>query len=722
VIGLIDNGFFGGIELCWPLKGQAIEGGFRNLRELLKLMRLSSLIFAMLVISVCANAGAEETLHIALKRHCFRCHGDGKVKGKVNLVRTLAAKPHGLASDPDLIGNMIDALASGEMPPEDEKQPTKAERARWIAQLKAILKEHLAKHPVPTRVPIRRMNRFEYNNAVKDLFKLERDPFALPERTVRDIGGYFKPATGKMPGTVVVGNRAMGKSQFIGTGNTLPGVAAFPRDNRAEHGFNNRGDHLSLSPVLMKSFFELSHSIVNSPEFPIHSRSWKTMFVAPDGLSPKQLRAEGKQRLRMFLRRAFRKDVTDEIVSRYHGHFLRQLDERRTFTESIKAAVSAAMVSPRFLYIYSGSGQNNTTRTPTSFELASRLSFLLWNSIPDPALLDLASQGKLSDPKILGEQADRMMNDRRLKNFCDSFALQWLQLDMMVAAVPDNKRFREYYFGGANGMIYMVGMHMMIEPLLLFETVLIEDRPITELIDPNFTYQSEMLKRWYHRDKGKGRAEVVGIRFKRVPIEDRRWGGVITNAAVMTMTSSPLRTKPITRGAWLVSTIFNDPPDPPPAEVPKINSGDETLEKEGLTLRDKLKQHVTRPDCTACHKKIDPLGFALENYDPMGRWRDTYRTGLPIDSSGKLFNKHAFQDVIGFKDAILAEKDRFARAFAGHLLSYALGRKLDVVDRSSLDRIVANSAKNGYRFRTMIREVVLSSSFTNITPIGAEKR
>lgn len=683
-------------------------------------MRLFSLSMVMVLLAACQNAKAVEPLSAALKQHCFRCHGAGKVSGKVNLVKSLGRKPIGLARDLNLIEKIIEVLTDGEMPPEDEKQPSKAERDRWIAELKRTLKQELAKQPKLARVPIRRMNRFEYNNAVKDLFQLQRDPFALPERIVRDIGGYFKPATGKVPASVIVGNRAMGKSQFIGTGNTLPGVSAFPKDNRAEHGFDNRGDHLSMSPVLMESFFALSQSILNSPEFPRHAKAWKPIFIVPQDMPPKQQRAEGKRRLQVFLRRAFRKDVSEQTVARYHQRFLQRLDDGKNFTESMKAAISAALVSPRFLYVYSGSGPRNAAKSLNDFELASRMSFFLWNSIPDVTLLDLARQGTLSDPKVLSEQADRMLNNPRLKNFCDSFASQWLQLDLMVSAVPNDQRFRDYYFGGATGKIYKVGMHMAIEPLLLFETVLIEDRPITDLIAPDFSYQSGLLGRWYQRSKKKGRAEVVGIRFNRVPITDRRWGGVITNAAVMTMTSSPLRTKPITRGAWLAATIFNDPPAPPPASVPKLEDDDAKLQKEGLTLRDKLKQHVTNPECASCHRKIDPLGFALENYDAVGRWRDTYRTNLPVDSSGTLFKKHEFQDITGFKAAIIAEKGRFARAFAGHLLSFALSRKLDAGDGPSLDRIVANSAKDGDRFRTMVREVILSRSFTHSSSQSAE--
>lgn len=674
---------------------------------------LLGIAFAIASSRSIADEAGRPTLQSSLKQHCFRCHGGKKVEGEVNLVKAFAKKPHGLTSDLDLVAKMIKALQSREMPPADAKQPTKSQRNRWIIELKIRLKKRLERQPALARTPIRRMNRLEYNNAVKALFKLARDPFALPERTVRDIRGYFRPASGKMPNVVIVGNRAMGKSQFIGTGNTLPGVASFPQDNRAENGFDNRGDHLTMSPSLMKSFFELSRSIVNSPQFAVHSGEWKPLFVPPTGASKEQLAAEGNRRLKRFLRRAFRRDVPDSVVSLYQRRFLSKLQAGASFTESMKAAVSAALVSPRFLYLHSESGSDKSSR---EFGLASRLSFFLWSSIPDDALLDVASRGKLGDPRMLGKQVDRMLNDGRIKNFCDSFALQWLQLDRLVSAVPDNKRFREYYFGGANKMIYMVGMHMMIEPLLLFETVLVENRPIMQFIDSDFTYRSSLLERWYRRDRRRGRMEVVGIRFVRTPVKDRRWGGVITNAAVLTMTSSPLRTKPITRGAWLATTIFNDPPKPPPANVPRIEDDETKLRKAGLTLRDKLKAHVTNRQCAACHRKIDPLGFALENYDPVGRWRDKYRTGLPIDSRGKLFNRQAFSDVVGFKKAILAEQQVFARAFAGHLLSYAIGRKLDARDAPSLDRIVSNSARDGYRFRTMVKEVVLSRSFRSPAP------
>ena len=195
-----------------------------------------------------------------------------------------------------------------------------------------------------------------------------------------------------------------------------------------------------------------------------------------------------------------------------------------------------------------------------------------------------------------------------------------------------------------------------------------------------------------------------------MPGTDRRQGGVITNAAVMTMTSSSTRTKPITRGAWLATVIFNNPPEPPPADVPEL-SEKPTKKDENLTIRERLAAHRERPDCAGCHVKIDPLGFALENYRPTGLWRDKYSNGREVEPGGVLFRKYEFKNIIEFKDALLAEKDRFTRAFAGHLLSFALGRGLVATDAPALDRIAAATIAKGYRMKALVREIALSEPF-----------
>jgi hypothetical protein len=244
---------------------------------------------------------------------------------------------------------------------------------------------------------------------------------------------------------------------------------------------------------------------------------------------------------------------------------------------------------------------------------------------------------------------------------------------------------------------------------LLFETVYIEDRSIIELLDPKFTWQSDRLRSNYEgRAQGGGGHQVQT--FKRVSLNDPRRGGVITNAAVMTMTSTPTRTQPITRGAWVNAVIFNDPPEPPPADVPPLPEADqEQLAK--LTIRERLALHRKRKDCAGCHNKIDPLGFALENYGPTGVWRDKYENGREVDVSGVLFKKHKFKTVVEFKRLILKEKQRFIRGFASHLLSYALGRELGPADSPALDDITAKAMAGKDQLRAMLKKVAMSEPF-----------
>ena len=258
----------------------------------------------------------------------------------------------------------------------------------------------------------------------------------------------------------------------------------------------------------------------------------------------------------------------------------------------------------------------------------------------------------------------------------------------------------------------------MLEPLLLFETVLIENRSIVELLDPSFTYQSDWLNHWsenYLAPELKTHAKTPKftrrtVVFKRLPVRDRRTGGIITNAAVMTMTSGPDETHPITRGVWMAGVIFNNPPPPPPDDVPPLPVEISENEKS-LTLRERLAAHRDRADCAGCHEKIDPLGFALENFNAVGLWRDQYENGRDIDMQGNLFRKQDFADIYEFKDAILNEKDRFARGLAEHLLSFGLARALDANDMPSIDKITTNIIAKEYRLRELIKEVVLSESF-----------
>lgn len=642
----------------------------------------------------------------SFEKYCGDCHGRyDDVEGDVNLLQLANTE---LRKEADLLTTLIRVLDQKEMPPEGEEQPPAELRSQLLNQLRHWRDESVAELTDLPSTPIRRMNRFQYNNAVIDLFDLNCIVFTLPERMMREHNNYFQPETGKMANVVTVGSRPLGKSQMIEK--RLAGVAAFPQDLRAEHGYDNQADHLSLSPLLMESFLKLGQSITNSPDFvPRNVGIWKEFFQAPK--TEENLSQVIKTRLEPFLSHAFRSPVDKATLNRYTSYAIRKIDQGADFTNVMKQVATAVIASPRFLYLYNTDDSMAETSEISETELASRLSFFLWGSIPDAELLKLAQQGQLSQPDILSAQVTRMLKDQKLKRFCDSFPAQWLQLDRIISSVPDRQTYPEFYFSK-----YRDSMHMMLEPLLLFETILIEDLPITQLIQSDFTYRSGLLEDAYGElrtaasKKRKNDGGVTVLKFHRVSIDDQRTGGVITTAAVMTMTSGPLRTQPITRGAWIASVIFNSPPKPPPADVPPLGEKPSQGE-EHLTLRERLTLHRQRADCKGCHEQIDPLGFALEHFSPIGKWRTQYGNGREIDAGGQLFRKHEFHDVIEFKQVILEEKDRFTKAFAGHLLAYALARELEPSDEPALEKIAATVAADGYKMQTLIRELVLSRPF-----------
>lgn len=659
--------------------------------------------------AVLANPAPE----VILATHCTACHGrDGEVNGDFDLRKYPAAAD--LAADPHLLGRILEAVRDGEMPPEGEGQLPPAEREALVRQLDGIFAESLRTQAKPGRTPIRRMNRFQYGNAVTDLLDLKVDLFALPECIARDLSGYFQPALGKMPDRVKVGNRVLGKGQLAVP--RLEGVVPFPQDPRAANGYDTRADLLSLSPLLMESFLQLAESIFASPNFgPETCGAWNALFEPPPAAEPAERAAAA--RLGPFLTRAFRRPVDRETLDRYVAFVRERIDSGDGFTAAMEAAVGAALASPRFLYLGDGATTGPAPEPLDGHELAARLSFFLWSTCPDDELLAVAALGAIREPGVLAAQADRLMNDRRMKRFCDAFGSQWLKIESLTSSQPDKTLFPDFHTFGIVSHAHRGSVHMMIEPLLVFETVFVENRGILDLVHSDFTYRTEHLRQFLARAEkislpvgGPNWSETLV--FDRVPVTTKREGGVITTAGVMTMTSGPADTKPITRGKWVVETIFNDPPPPPPGNVPPIEKAVETAAADKpLTLREKFALHASNAACAACHSKIDPYGFALENYDPVGRWRDVDGHGRPIDPSGRLFGRVPFATVEEFKDALLEERARFARAFAGHLLKYAVGRELVPADRPALDRIVAATAPDGYRMRDLMRQVVLSEPF-----------
>ena len=417
---------------------------------------------------------------------------------------------------------------------------------------------------------------------------------------------------------------------------------------------------------------------------------------------------------------AFRSPVEEGVLNRYHDFFIARRQQTGSFSQSLKEVVAAVLASPRFLYLCELAAEGSDLRL-SSYELATRLSFFLWSSLPDETLLATARDGSLLQRDVLDAQTRRMLADPRSQALSQNFARQWLRLDQLVTAVPDFDRFPQYY-SRIGCEQWKFGLQMMIEPLLLFESILVEDRSIMLLIDCNYSYRSDELQAWYGDElpfadrSNRDRFNTFQQQYRKRSLPDRRQGGVLTSAATLTMTSSPLRTSPIARGAWVATVIFNRPPPPPPDVVPPIEADDKAIEAQGLTLRERLKQHQSNAACASCHAKIDPLGFALENFDAIGRWRDRYGSGLEIDASGELFGTMPFRNVIELKDQLLDHPELFQRAFSEHLLSYALGRGLELEDSPAVDEIVQNVATDHGQFSTVVRAIVASTPFRYQAP------
>ena len=657
------------------------------------------------------NSKAMTTQQLAefTRAFCIDCHNGESSDTEVNFAH--AVNGQNWQQDPELLRLARNAINHHEMPPETADQPDAAQRRAAAATLNALLTDYLLEHQNHAPTTMRRMTRYEYNNAVRDLLQLRGDIYPLPEKTLRGSHDYFRPATGQSPRAILIGNRTLGKNQV--ERQILTGVTPFAIDLQAEGGFNNRGEELGFSPILLESLLRLGKTIVHSPEFDGYCGLTESLFSAPE--STTKLDLEARQRISRFLERAFRSPVEHATINRYCDYFAVRLKQTNSFRHAMKDVVAAILASPRFVYLAEASGTTSKSHHD-SYALATRLSFFLWSSIPDDELLATARDGSLLDPQVLDEQTQRMLTDPKCHALTQNFARQWLRLDQLVTAVPDFERFPRYY-SRIGCEQWKFGLQTMIEPLLLFDSIVMEDRSIMLLIDSNYTYRSDELQSWYTDEvpfgdrENRNRFNTNQQQYKRRSLTDRREGGVITTAATMTMTSSPLRTNPITRGAWVATVILNRPPPPPPDIVPPIEADDREIESSGLTLRQRLKQHQSGATCAACHSKIDPLGFALENYDAIGRWRNEYASGLKIDSSGELLGKLKFHDVVELKDELLRHPELFMRAFSEHLLSYALGRQLKVSDEPAVNTILSKIMDARGQFTTVVRAITQSHAF-----------
>jgi hypothetical protein len=553
------------------------------------------------------------------------------------------------------------------MPPEDRPQPSPEEVTRLAAGIKVALQEQDSKAPAspnPGRVTIRRLNRAEYNNTIRDL-----------------VGVDFRPADD------------------------------FPADD-VGYGFDNVGDVLSLPPLLLEKYLSAAERI---SERAIRARppAWRSGELLPeshrriifrDPGSPAEVPQAARAILERFATRAYRRPVTSAETDRHLTLVELAIQNGDSFERGVQLAVEAILVSPHFLFrVELDSRMRGTGPTTPSgdrvewignFELASRLSYFLWSSMPDEELFRSAADGRLRDPEELERQARRMIEDPKAQALVDNFAGQWLQIRNLKVVNPDRQKFP--------GFDEPLRTAMLRETELFFLAVMREDRSILEFLDADYTYLNERLARHY------GLPGVAGEQFRRVHLDDPARGGLLTQASILTVTSNPNRTSPVKRGKWMLEQVLGSPTPPPPPEVSPLKEDS----RAGTTdsVRRKMEQHRTQTSCAICHNRLDPLGFGLENYDGIGGWREQ-DGGLPIDASGALPSGESFQGPAQLKAVLRSRGREFARCLAEKLLIYALGRGLEDTDRPAVDQIVKDVEENQFRFSALVLGIVQSDPF-----------
>ena len=397
-------------------------------------------------------------------------------------------------------------------------------------------------------------------------------------------------------------------------------------------------------------------------------------------------------------RRAFRRPVTKADLDAPMALYKEERTAGGDFDAGVRSGLARILTSPSFLFRSEGDPAPLATGTPhrvTELELASRLSFFLWSSIPDDQLLNLAIAGKLRAPGVLESQVRRMIADDRANAFMAAFTGQWLQLRNLDKVTPDVLLFPDFDDN--------VRQAMRRETELLFASIVRENRPATTLLDADYTFVNERLARHY------GIPRVYGSHFRRVPVTDANRRGLLGHVSILSMTAAANRTSPVLRGKYIISNLLNTPPLPPPAVVPDL---EESAQKDRpTTVRQQLERHRANPTCGACHRNIDPAGFALENFDAVGQWREVTREGLPIDTAGVLSDGAKVDGPVALRKALLSRPDVFAGTIAEKLMIYALGRGLEPVDMPVVRSVVRGTAAQNYAMQAILLGIVKSAPF-----------
>lgn len=480
-------------------------------------------------------------------------------------------------------------------------------------------------------------------------------------------------------------------------------------------------------PGMNLQWVEIEGPLLDSWPPPSHRRIFGEMprVKAPLPEAPQRLEVDSKEPLadaerilKTFMRRAFRRAVTDEDVKPFLARVKAKLDEKTSFEQAMRVGLKSVLVSPNFLFFREAPGKLD------DFALASRLSYFLWSSMPDEELLTLAEEKKLSEPAVLRKQVERMLRDRKASAFTENFVGQWLNLRAIDATAPDPTLYPEFD--------EVLKLAMVKEAYLFFDEVLKNDLSLTNFVHSDFTMLNERLARHYGIDlpsppgRGAGGEGLSGQEFRKLKLPpNSHRGGVMTMAGVLKVTANGTTTSPILRGAFVLDRILGTPPPRPTVDVEAVDPDI----RGATTIREQLAKHRSVKECASCHAKIDPPGFALENFDVIGGWRENYRSvgkgdkvmldgrtmrykkGPAVDAADVLPDGRRFKNIDEYKQLLLQDKNQLARALTGKLVSYATGGTPSQSDQSEIDAIVTRIRPRDYGLRTLVQEIVQSKLF-----------
>ena len=442
-------------------------------------------------------------------------------------------------------------------------------------------------------------------------------------------------------------------------------------------------------------------------EGPGDTPSRRAIFVCHPTASADE-QACAKKILSTLARRAYRRPMTDADIQPLL-HFYEVGRKQGSFDSGIQSALQRILTDPEFLFRFEPDPPNaapGTVYRLSDLAIASRLSFFLWSSIPDAELLNLAASGKLKSPEVLAQQVRRMFADDRSKALADGFATQWLELPKLRGAAPDPD---EYPFFDEN-----LRAAFQQETELFLDSQLRADRSVVELLSANYTFVNERLARHY------GIPNIYGERFRRVSFKNGERGGLLGQGSILTVTSYANRTSPVLRGKWVLDNFLAMPPPPPPPDVPALK--ETPVNGKLASVRERMQEHRKNPACAVCHLRMDPLGFALENFDAIGQWHEAAKDGTPIDVAGAFPDGTKFQGVTGLRELLLSHREQFVGALTEKLLAWALGRGLESYDLPAVRKIVREAAADDYRWSSIIEGIVKSTPFQMSTVGNADSQ